>query len=118
MIKQYCEYCLQCARHYCGHCLERLSHTANMCYDVSDALVPAMFITNTEYCIQCLLHIVYSSNKVYAKFLVSLNSLYRIVEMDFIVNGILQIQSGPKKCIHFLLINIFGINLNEISISG
>ena len=28
------------------------------------------------------------------------------------------IQSGPKKCIHSLLINIFGINLNEISISG
>ena len=24
----------------------------------------------------------------------------------------------PKKCIHSLLINIFGINLNEISISG
>ena len=30
----------------------------------------------------------------------------------------LLIQSGPKKCIHSLLINIFGINLNEISISG
>ena len=29
-----------------------------------------------------------------------------------------QIQSGPKKCIHSLLINIFGINLNEISIPG
>ena len=29
-----------------------------------------------------------------------------------------KIQSGPKKCIHSLLINIFGINLNEISISG
>ena len=29
-----------------------------------------------------------------------------------------QIQSGPKKCIHSLFINIFGINLNEISISG
>ena len=28
------------------------------------------------------------------------------------------IQSGPKKCIHSLLMNIFGINLNEISISG
>ena len=28
------------------------------------------------------------------------------------------IQSGPKKCIHSLLINTFGINLNEISISG
>jgi len=28
-----------------------------------------------------------------------------------------KIQSGPKKCIHSLLINIFGINLNEISIS-
>ena len=27
-------------------------------------------------------------------------------------------QSGPKKCIHSLLINMFGINLNEISISG
>ena len=27
------------------------------------------------------------------------------------------IQSGPKKCIHSLLINIFGINLNEIEIS-
>ena len=24
----------------------------------------------------------------------------------------------PKKCIHSLLINIFGTNLNEISISG
>ena len=31
---------------------------------------------------------------------------------------IICINSGPKKCIHFLLINIFGINLNEISISG
>ena len=30
----------------------------------------------------------------------------------------LLLQSGPKKCIHSLLINIFGINLNEISISG
>jgi len=30
----------------------------------------------------------------------------------------LIIQSGPKKYIHSLLINIFGINLNEISISG
>jgi hypothetical protein len=29
-----------------------------------------------------------------------------------------KIQSGPEKCIHSLLINIFGINLNEISISG
>ena len=28
------------------------------------------------------------------------------------------VQSGPKECIHSLLINIFGINLNEISISG
>ena len=28
------------------------------------------------------------------------------------------LQSGPKKCIRSLLINIFGINLNEISISG
>ena len=27
------------------------------------------------------------------------------------------VQSGPKKCIHSLLINIFGINLNEISVS-
>ena len=24
----------------------------------------------------------------------------------------------PKKCMHALLINIFGINVNEISISG
>jgi len=29
-----------------------------------------------------------------------------------------HIQGDPKKCIHSLLINIFGINLNEISISG
>jgi len=29
-----------------------------------------------------------------------------------------EIQSGPKKCIHSLLVNIFGINLNEIYISG
>jgi len=28
------------------------------------------------------------------------------------------IQSGPKKCVHSLLINIFGINVNEISILG
>jgi hypothetical protein len=28
------------------------------------------------------------------------------------------LQSGPKKCIHSLLINIFGLNLNEISFSG
>ena len=28
------------------------------------------------------------------------------------------LQSGPKKIIHSLLIYIFGINLNEISISG
>ena len=28
------------------------------------------------------------------------------------------LQSGPKKWIHSLLINIFGINLNEISTSG
>ena len=27
-------------------------------------------------------------------------------------------QSGPKICIHSLLINIFGINVNKISISG
>ena len=30
----------------------------------------------------------------------------------------IYIQSGPKKCIHSLFNNIFGINLNEISISG
>ena len=30
----------------------------------------------------------------------------------------IYVQSGPKKCIHSLLINIFGINWNEISISG
>jgi len=30
----------------------------------------------------------------------------------------ITIQSGRKKCIHSLLINIFGINLNGISISG
>jgi hypothetical protein len=30
----------------------------------------------------------------------------------------IYIQSGPHKCIHSLLINIFGINLNEINISG
>ena len=29
-----------------------------------------------------------------------------------------NIQSGPKKCTHSLLIDFFGINLNEISISG
>ena len=29
-----------------------------------------------------------------------------------------NIQRGPKKCIHSLLINTFGINLNEISIPG
>ena len=28
------------------------------------------------------------------------------------------LQSGPIKCTHSLLINIFGINLNKISISG
>jgi hypothetical protein len=28
------------------------------------------------------------------------------------------IQSAPKKYINSLLINMFGINLNEISISG
>jgi len=30
----------------------------------------------------------------------------------------IDIQSGPVKCIHSLLINIFGINLNEVSVSG
>ena len=30
----------------------------------------------------------------------------------------IHIQSGPKKCIHSLLINIFGINFNKISVSG
>ena len=41
-------------------------------------------------------------------------------ETAYLVPNILiyQIQSGPKKCIHSLLINIIGINLNEISISG
>ena len=34
------------------------------------------------------------------------------------ISATAKIQSGPKKCIHSLLINIFGINLNEISISG
>ena len=44
--------------------------------------------------------------------------------MDYVIFRSLKlmytsiIQSGPKKCIHSLLINIFGINLNEISISG
>ena len=38
----------------------------------------------------------------------------------FLLNSslFLLIQSGPKKCVHSLLINVFGINLNEISISG
>ena len=30
----------------------------------------------------------------------------------------IHIQSDPKKCVHSLLISKFGINLNEISISG
>ena len=45
--------------------------------------------------------------------------VYRLkwkVNSQFIGNR--NIQSGPKKCIHSLLTNIFGINLNEISISG
>ena len=37
---------------------------------------------------------------------------------DIILTKHSCIQSGPKKCIHSLLINIFGINLNEISVSG
>jgi hypothetical protein len=36
----------------------------------------------------------------------------------FIIQLMRNIQGGPKKCTHSLLINIFGINLNEISISG
>ena len=35
-----------------------------------------------------------------------------------IIIKIIYIQSGPKKRIHSLHINVFGINLNEISISG
>ena len=41
---------------------------------------------------------------------------YEELQITNIAND--KIQSGPKKCIHSLLINIFGINLNEISISG
>jgi len=37
---------------------------------------------------------------------------------DLVMHSTRNIQSGSKKCIHSLLINIFGINLNEISISG
>ena len=42
------------------------------------------------------------------------------VDIQLVVTGVgsEDVQSGPKKCIHSLLINIFGINLNEISISG
>jgi len=32
--------------------------------------------------------------------------------------SVANIQSGPKKCIPSLLINIFGLNLNEISTYG
>jgi len=38
--------------------------------------------------------------------------------ISLVIVRVLQIQSGPKKCIHSSLINIFGINLNEISTYG
>ena len=37
---------------------------------------------------------------------------------ETVLSKVSSLQSGPKKRIHSLLINIFGINLNEISISG
>ena len=39
------------------------------------------------------------------------------IENSPFLDGNIYIQSGPKKCIDSLLIKIFGINLNEISIS-
>ena len=40
------------------------------------------------------------------------------ISLRDLVSNEVYTQNGPKKCIHSLLINIFGINLNEISISG
>ena len=42
----------------------------------------------------------------------------RVLNIYIYIYIYIYIQSGPKKYIHSLLINIFGINLNEISISG
>jgi len=36
----------------------------------------------------------------------------------YTLSRVLYYTEWPKKFIHFLLINIFGINLNEICISG
>ena len=44
-----------------------------------------------------------------------MHGIYKYAPQTIHVSGV---QSGPKKCIHSLLINIFAINLNEISISG
>jgi hypothetical protein len=45
------------------------------------------------------------------------SAAWRIMSMNNFSNTT-TLQSGPKKCVHSLLINIFGINSNEISISG
>ena len=52
------------------------------------------------------------SPQLVASFIESTTACYNIETFEN------SVQSGPKKCIHSLLINIFGINLNEISISG
>ena len=49
--------------------------------------------------------------------------LYRSVQnlplpVPYLKTQQLNYTEWPKKCIHSLLFNIFGINLNEISISG
>jgi len=48
------------------------------------------------------------------------NNTYQIrVQVSKLLRGLeIEYTEWPKKYIHFLLINIFGINLNEISISG
>ena len=45
------------------------------------------------------------------------NRKYFFYVADILRNKLINTE-WPKKCIHSLLINIFGINLNEISISA
>ena len=87
-------------------------------------------IGGTAYCVTVCLLTVFQESFRTALFLtdlemngpvgrrcsISLDMLF--LEVFYTTLSLNKRTEWPKKCIHSLLINIFGINLNEISISG
>jgi hypothetical protein len=82
-----------------------------------------IYIKNTLYIHPLYIYMVYIKGVLYIYIYICIYNLYIYgVYIQSVVHPAqslyIYIQSGPKKCIHSLLVNTFGINLNEISILG